>query len=146
MATLQDQQRSEFMLSAVDLFEPTPFVDTIESTDLVSVVPQTEVSRFPGQLIFNIEPSNTMYTSLDFILEADMKFGDNNMAAIANSGGQADGTGPLSAPISNSLMSCFSDVTLQANGSILHTFNGLWPYHNYVKTLVSTTRYEKEYV
>lgn len=76
MASFQDQQRSELMLSAVDLFEPVAYVDTIEASEIVSAVPQTEVSRYPGQLIFNIEPSSTMYTSMDLVLEADMKIGN----------------------------------------------------------------------
>jgi hypothetical protein len=133
---------------------------------LFSVLPlQTSTTKFPGQLTFVIASSSTLFTSADFIFEANLSFGDGGLRAIADSAGQRNGTGwkysvyssenrdifngysgPLSGTICQPLASAVSNVQLYLNDSLITTSNGNYPFISYIKTLTSTTAEEKKYV
>ncbi len=119
----------------VDFFRPNPamrnFVDYGEQV----VIPTFEATRYPGIITFNIEPSETLFTALQFGLRLTL-----HIKKIAN--GEVkdmEVTGDDCTFVDDPAHSIFSNVDVSFNGQLVDSSGSHYPYLAYIRDNISTS-------
>lgn len=146
----------EETLSSLDLFSRANYLDSIEDVQRVVCMPTTFAHEYPGSIVFgecaavdegvkllnarvsDIAPSNQMFTSLALELHVVMRIlgADGDGYATASDAAFA-------APITGTLYSLFSDVSLELNGTTVVVHNQNFPVFNHIRTMLCDSAFEK---